>query len=122
MTCPNAEVLSRWADGSLDPRESAAVSRHAEKCAACRRKAEELRAVGVWIASAGEPGRACLTAEDMAAVLEGGRVPAHVRACPRCASEFRALRSSERKATRRRRSPQQPPVMAWASAAAIFIA
>src|SRR5205814_7607054 len=121
MTCPKPEVLSQWADGSLEPRESAVVSRHAETCPACRRKAEELRAVGSWIASAAEPGPACLSADDMAAVLEGGRVPAHVRTCPRCASEFRALRSSERKATRRREKPQAP-VTAWAAAAAIFFA
>src|SRR5215831_3585789 len=57
----------------------------------------------------------------MAAVLEGGRVPAHVRTCPRCASEFRALRSTERKATRRRHK-QPAPMTAWAAAAAIFIA
>jgi hypothetical protein len=123
MTCPRPELLSQWADGSLDPRESLAVSRHAETCAACRGKAEQLRAVGDWITSAAGPGRACLSADDMAAVLEGGRVPAHVRTCPRCASEFRALRGAERKAaTRRRQRPQQSPVMAWASAAAIFIA
>src|SRR5205814_1515611 len=70
MTCPKPEVLSQWADGSLDRRESLAVSRHAETCDACRRKAEELRAVGAWVATAGEPGRACLSADDMAAVLE----------------------------------------------------
>ncbi|HVE41757.1 MAG TPA: hypothetical protein VNM14_17830 [Planctomycetota bacterium] len=122
MTCPKPEVLNQWADGSLDRQQSLAVSRHAETCAACRRKAEELRAVGTWISSAGEPGRSCLSADDMAAVLEGGRVPAHVRTCPRCASEFRSLRGSERKATRRRHKPEQSPVMAWASAAAIFIA
>jgi hypothetical protein len=121
MTCPKPEVLSQWADGSLDRQQSLAVSRHAETCGACRRKAEELRAVGSWIASAGQPGRSCLSADDMAAVLEGGRVPAHVRTCPRCASEFRALRGSERKATRRRQRPEQSPLMAWASAAAIFI-
>jgi hypothetical protein len=121
MTCPKPEVLSQWSDGTLDPRESSVVSRHAETCAACRRKAEELRAVGAWIASAGEPGPACLSADDMAAVLEGGRVPAHVRTCPRCASEFRSLRGTERKGTRRRHKPQAP-VTAWAAAAAIFFA
>jgi hypothetical protein len=121
MTCPKPEVLSQWADGSLDPRESAAVSRHARACAACGRKAEELRAVGAWIATAAQPGPACLSADDMAAVLEGGRVPAHVRTCPRCASEFRALRLAERKGTRRRHKPQAP-MTAWAAAAAIFIA
>jgi hypothetical protein len=54
-------------------------------------------------------------------VLEGGRAPAHVRTCPRCASEFRALRQTERKATRRRQKPPAP-LTAWAAAAAIFIA
>lgn len=122
MTCPKPEVLSQWADGSLDARESLAVGRHAEACPACRRKAEDLRAVGNWISSARQPGPACLSADDMAAVLEGGRVPSHVRTCPRCASEFRALRSAERKATRRRLQPQPQTPTAWVAAAAIFIA
>jgi hypothetical protein len=114
-------VLSQWADGSLDPRESLVIARHTETCAACRAKAGDLRAVGAWIRSASAPGPSCLSADDMAAVLEGGRVPAHVRTCPRCASEFRALRKTERKATRRRQRPPAP-MTAWAAAAAIFIA
>ena len=121
MTCPKPEVLSQWADGSLNPRESLVVGRHAETCVHCRTKAADLRAVGDWVASAAEPGPACLSADDMAAVLEGGRVPAHVRTCPRCASEFRALRPAERKATRRRQKPPAP-MTAWAAAAAIFVA
>ena len=121
MTCPKPEVLSQWADGSLNPHEALVVGRHAETCAACRSKASELRAVGAWIRSASDPGPSCLSADDMAAVLEGGRVPAHVRTCPRCASEFRSLRQTERKATRRRQKPPAP-MTAWAAAAAIFIA
>ncbi len=121
MMCPKPEVLSQWADGSLDPREALVVGRHAETCDACGRKASELRAVGAWIRSAGVAGPSCLSAEEMASVIEGGRVPAHVRTCPRCASEFRALRGAERKATRRRHKPQAPAT-AWAAAAAIFIA
>src|SRR5262245_34057839 len=121
MTCPKPEVLSQWADGSLDPRQSMAVARHAEACASCSVKAGELRAVGAWIATAAQPGASCLSADDMAAVLEGGRVPAHVRTCPRCASEFRALRQTERKATRRRQKPPAP-MTAWAAAAAVFMA
>jgi anti-sigma factor ChrR (cupin superfamily) len=121
MTCPKPEVLSQWADGSLDPREALVVGRHAETCPACARKASELKAVGAWIQSAGVAGASCLTADEMAVVLEGGRVPAHVRTCPRCASEFRALRPAERKATRRRHK-QPAPMTAWAAAAAIFIA
>ena len=42
MTCPKPEVLSQWADGSLDARESLAVGRHAEACPACRSKADDL--------------------------------------------------------------------------------
>lgn len=121
MTCPKPEVLSQWADGSLEPHESLVVGRHAETCAACRAKAGELRAVGAWITSAAVPGPACLSADDMAAVLEGGRVPAHVRTCPRCASEFRSLRQTERKATRRRHKPAAP-MTAWVAAAAVFMA
>src|SRR4051812_30001240 len=119
MMCPQSEVLSQWADGSLDARAAHEVSRHAESCPACRRKAEELRAVGRWISAAREPGSACLSADDMAAVLEGGRVPSHVRTCPRCAAEFRALRGSERKGTRRRKNPAPQPATAWVAAAAI---
>lgn len=121
MTCPKPELLSQWADGSLDPRQAPAVALHAETCAACRAKAAELRAVGAWIRSASDPGPSCLSADDMAAVIEGGRIPSHVRTCPRCASEFRALRQTERKATRRRQKPPAP-MTAWAAAAAIFIA
>src|SRR5688572_8773765 len=121
MTCPKPEVLSQWADGSLDPRESLVVGRHAETCAACRAKAGELQAVGAWVATAAVPGPSCLSIDDMAAVLEGGRVPSHVRPCPRCASEFRPLRPRDRKATRRRQKPPAP-VTAWAAAAAIFMA
>jgi hypothetical protein len=121
MTCPNAELLSRWADGSLDPREAVAVELHAETCAPCRRKAEELRAVGAWIVSAAEPGPACLSADDMAAVIEGSRVPPHVRTCPRCAAELRSLRNVERKVTLRSPRPASP-VTAWVAAAAVFIA
>src|SRR5262245_10959679 len=119
MTCPKPEVLSQWADGSLNPRESLVVGRHAETCDVCRSKAGELRACGSWIKSAAQTGPSCLSPDDMAAVLEGGRVPAHVRTCPRCASEFRALRQTERKATRRRHR-QPAPVTSWAAAAAVF--
>jgi len=123
MTCPNPEVLSQWVDGALDARGSAAVGGHVETCAACGRKARELRAVGAWIASPGEPGPSCLSVDDMAAVLESGRIPSHVRTCPRCASEFRALKPDRavRKETRRRRRAPAP-LRAWAVAAAVFVA
>ncbi len=123
MTCPNPEVLSQWVDGALDARGSAGVSGHVGTCAACSRKAQELRAVGAWITSAGEPGPSCLSVDDMAAVLESGRVPSHLRTCPRCASEFRALKPDRaaRKETRRRRRPPAP-LSAWAVAAAVFVA
>src|SRR5436190_6058564 len=115
MTCPNPEVLSQWVDGTLDARGSAVVKGHVESCAACARKAQELRAVGAWIASAGEPGPSCLSIDDMAAVLESGRAPAHVRSCPRCAAEFRALktdRATRRETRRRQKAPA--PLRAWA--------
>src|SRR5205823_13021221 len=102
MTCPKAEVLSQWVDGSLDARESTTVARHAEAGAACARKAQELRSVGAWISSAAVPGPSCLSVDDMAAVLETGRVPLHVRTCPRCAAEFRSLKPEKetKRATR----------------------
>ncbi|MBV8879625.1 MAG: zf-HC2 domain-containing protein [Planctomycetaceae bacterium] len=123
MTCPKPEVLSQWADGSLDAREAASVARHADGCAGCAAKARELRAVGAWIAGAVEPGPSCLSAEDMAAALESGRVPAHARTCPRCAAEFRALKpEKETKRATRRREKAQSPMRAWAVAAAVFVA
>lgn len=123
MTCPNAEVLSRWVDGTLDKSEEASISFHAATCEACGAKSEELRSVGVWIAGAVETGPACLSVDDMASVLETGRVPAHVKSCPRCAAEFRALKPEKetKRATRRRERPQAP-LRAWAVAAAVFVA
>jgi hypothetical protein len=122
-TCPKPDVLSQWVDGSLEPLEAAAIARHAETCPECAAKAAGLRAVDAWIASAVEPGPACLSADDMAAALDSGRVPAHARTCPRCAAEFRALKPERatKRATRRRARPGTPP-KAWAAAAAVFIA
>jgi len=116
-------VLSQWVDGVLDARGNTAVGGHVEACAPCRRKAQELRAVGAWIATAGEPGPSCLSVDDMAAVLESGRIPAHVRTCPRCATEFRALkpdRATRRETRRRQKAPT--PLRAWVAAAAVFVA
>lgn len=123
MTCPNAEVLSQWVDGTLDKSEEASISFHAATCEACGAKAEDLRSVGVWIAGAVEPGPDCLSVDDMAAALDSGRVPAHVKTCPRCAAEFRALKPEKetRRATRRRERPAAP-ARAWAIAAAVFAA
>src|SRR5260221_11871327 len=123
MMCPKAEVLNQWVDGLLDARESAAVARHAETCAACAAKAQDLRAVGNWISSAAVPGPACLSVDDMASALEPGRVPRPVRPCPRCAAEFRALKPEKetKRATRRRERPETP-ARAWAVAAAVFVA
>jgi hypothetical protein len=123
MTCPKPELLSQWVDGSLNPLVGGAVARHAETCAACAKKARELRAVGAWISSASEPGPACLSIGDMASALESGRIPLHIRTCPRCASEFRALKPEKetRRATRRRERAETP-LRAWAAAAAVMVA
>jgi hypothetical protein len=123
MTCPKPDVLSQWVDGTLDAVGGETVARHVETCAACAAKAAELRAVGELISSAREPGPSCVTVDEMASALETGRVPAHVRSCPRCAAEFRALKPERatKRATRRRERPQTP-LQAWAIAAAIFIA
>lgn len=121
MACPRPKVLSQWVDGSLLPREAATVYPHIQSCAGCRQKADELRKVGAWLDSVSGLGRDCLSPESMAALLEGGRAPAHLRTCPRCAAEFRALRSSDRKITRRvRKQPASPG--AWVAAAAVFLA
>jgi len=123
MTCPKAEVLSQWVDGSLDARESAAVARHAETCAACAQKAQELRSVGEWIRSAVVPGPDCLSVDDMASVLDTGRAPLHVRTCPRCAAEYRSLKpEKETKRATRRRERTETSQRAWAVAAAVFVA
>jgi hypothetical protein len=121
MACPRPKVLSQWVDGSLHPREAANVYPHIQRCAACRQQAEELRKVGAWLETVSGLGPDCLTPEEMAAVLEGGQAPAHLRTCPRCATEFRALRPPERKATRRHRK-QPASRTAWVAAAAIFLA
>jgi hypothetical protein len=122
-TCPKPETLNQWVDGSLDARDAAPVARHVEACAACAAKASELRAAVEWIVSGAEVGPSCPSAEEVATALESGRVPAHVRTCPRCAAEFRALKPQRetRRATRRRPRPEAPP-RAWAVAAAVFVA
>ncbi|HLY11719.1 MAG TPA: zf-HC2 domain-containing protein [Planctomycetota bacterium] len=123
MTCPKPDVLSQWADGSLDARDAERVARHAATCATCAAKAADLRAVGAWIAAPGESGPSCLGVDEMAAALDSGRIPLHVRTCPRCASEFRALKPEKetRRATRRRERPEAP-LKAWAVAAGVFVA
>ena len=110
MNCPQPEFLSRWLDGALDRSEAQAVQKHVADCATCLRKTEELAAAGLWCTTVAESGSNCLTVDEMAAVLEGLRVPPHVRTCPRCAAEYGALRPdrAERKATRRRPRSGRP--------------
>ncbi|HEX7898153.1 MAG TPA: hypothetical protein VF950_10360 [Planctomycetota bacterium] len=100
MSCPAPEDLSRWIDGSAEPAAAAAAARHAEACAACRGKADGLRAAARWLETVAEPGADCLSPDDMAALIEGRGTSAHVQVCPRCAAEYQALRPPK-KATRR---------------------
>jgi hypothetical protein len=122
MSCIDPEVLSRWMDESLPVAESKVVRRHVSSCPGCRAKVEELRGAAQWIARAGEPGKACLSVDDMAAVLEGAEAPAHVRSCPRCAAEIAALRPKKR-ATRRLPIRRESTGTGWfAAAAALMLA
>ena len=86
MNCIDPEVLSRWVDGTLGRGEALGVARHVSLCAACRAKSDDLRGAADWLLRATEPGRGCLSAEEIAAVLEGGETPAHAATCPRCAA------------------------------------
>lgn len=122
MSCVDPEVLSRWVDGTLGRAEARAAGRHVLLCAACRAKADELRAAGEWLLRATEPGRGCLSAEEIAAVLEGAEAPAHAAACPRCAAEIAALKPRKR-ATRRISIRRESTGTAWfAAAAAVTLA
>jgi hypothetical protein len=79
---PALERLEEWADGLLDAAAAAAVERHFDHCADCRRLAEDLRGfgepAGEEVASAGETEaslgllRLRILAEDLAA-REGER-------------------------------------------------
>jgi hypothetical protein len=118
MSCPAPEDLSRWIDGSAEPAAAAAAARHAEACDACRERADALRAASVWIETLAEPGPECLSADEMADVIEGRGTSSHLELCPRCAAEYRDLRPPK-KATRRLfrvRPGSSPPWMAAAAA------
>jgi hypothetical protein len=121
MDCPAPEDLSRWIDGAAEPAAAAATERHAEACAACRARVETLRAAARWIETLAEPGPDCLSADEMAAALEGKGTPPHLRVCPRCAAEFRALRPS-RKGTQRTYRVRSGAMPWVAAAAAVAIA
>jgi hypothetical protein len=121
MNCPTPEELNRWVDGTIDSASERAIAAHAGACARCLRKASELRAAVDWIENASIPGPRCLSAEEMAAVLDGAPAPAHVRVCPRCAAELSSLGVPARRATirhYRRRSE----VSVWVAAAAALLA
>ncbi len=121
MNCPTPEELSRWVDGTIDSASERALAAHAGACARCLRKASELRAAVDWIETAAGPGPRCLSAEEMAAVLDGNPAPAHVRTCPRCAAELASLGVPARRVTvRHYRRRSQAPV--WAAAAAALVA
>jgi hypothetical protein len=122
MSCPEPESLSRWVDGTLDPRSAAAVRAHALACDACQRKSEALGAVGEWLAGVEEPGAECLSPEAMATLLEGRIRSPHVETCPRCAGEFVALSTLARKRFPRRRDAPPATALGWMAAAAILFA
>ena len=120
MACPAPEELSRWNDGAADATSAVVVKRHVESCASCRARVETLRAAARWIQTLAEPGPDCLSAEDMAALIDGGRgATPHVRLCPRCAAEYRALRPAKKATQRiyRTRAGAAP----WIAAAAAVV-
>src|ERR1043166_9476731 len=100
MSCFDPEILSRWVDGTLGRAEARAVERHVLLCAACRAKADDLRAASEWLVRATEPGGSCLSQEEIAAILDGASAPDHVATCPRCAAEIAALRPKKRASRR----------------------
>lgn len=120
QTCPAPEDLSRWVDGTIGDAAGRAVAAHASECEGCLRKAAELRAAVDWIEGAAGPGPSCLSAEEAAAALDAGTVPAHASTCPRCAGELAALGVPAR-----RRAPRlyrrRPPLLRWAAAAAALL-
>jgi hypothetical protein len=122
MNCLDGEILSRWADRSLEPREASAVETHRAACAACRATSDALRAAVDALESLAEPGPACLDAEAMARVVDGAPVPVHVRLCPRCAAELLALRPAAKKAATRRRVRSRASWVPWAAAAGVLVA
>ncbi len=122
MSCPNADALNRWVDGTLDPRECGPLEDHVFDCDACRTLSDGLRRAVDALDTLVEPGPACLDAEAMAAVLDGDAVPPHVKACPRCAAELQALRPAERANATRRLVRVRTPWMSWAAAAAVLFA
>ena len=120
MSCPAPEELSRWNDGAADLTAAAALKRHVESCEACRARVESFRAAARWIETLAEPGPDCLSAEEMAALIDGGRgATPHVRLCPRCAAEYKALRPAKKATHRiyRSRSVAAP----WIAAAAALV-
>jgi hypothetical protein len=118
MSCPDIENLNRWVDGTLDEREAAVVRRHAAACAGCRGQADGLRRAVEALENLAEPGPNCLDAEAMATLLDGGAVPPHVKGCPRCAAELKALRPAYTARVVRPRVPW----MSWAAAAGVLLA
>ena len=122
MSCFDPEVLSRWTDETLPAGESAAVRRHLSACAACRAKTEALRGAAEWLVRMGEPGGSCLSADGMAAVLEGAEVPAHVATCPRCAAELAALRPRKKPTRRLPLRPEATGTGWFVAAAALMLA
>lgn len=63
------ESLGDWIDGELDPAAAAAVSAHADGCAACRAEAQSLRALGQALFRAPAPADARSTEAFVARVM-----------------------------------------------------
>jgi len=74
------EDLSAWIDGELPLPRAAALDAHADACAACRRRAELLRAVDadlLRLDADTDPARIARIHESIAARIHGDVVPLH---------------------------------------------
>jgi hypothetical protein len=117
MTCPPAEVLSRWIDGLVP---GGKIESHLDGCAACAAKVREIRAAGEWLKRA-EPGPSCLSAEQMALLIEGKFDSPHVRSCPRCSAELRDLRPRRKATTKIHLFKPRRSAAPWVAAAAAVL-
>ena len=114
MTCPSAEVLSRWIDGLVP---GGRIESHLPACAACSAKVAELRGVADLLTRIA-PGASCLSPEQMALVIEGQLGSSHVQTCPRCAAELRDLRPRRKGTTKIRTFKPRRSAAPWIAAAA----
>jgi putative zinc finger protein len=90
------ELLPWFADGRLDPEETAAIERHLARCAPCRGEVDALRSLYRSLrmpAESAHPSPEHLVAEHTPDVAS------HVAACDTCASDLRTLERADAAST-----------------------